>query len=373
MNDLRDAITAGLDAVAPPEGNLSAVKRVGSAARRRRQTGIGAGAGLAAAALGLTVAQLTGGAAPDPKPQAPQYLTLASFDVSNGLRAFADPDENGRINLGDKSFPKEDMRYLDTDAMATPYGMLFFDSDQKPRLLGQNGHVVELFDGPPAPVEGARSAPKADSVEPFVAWTENHGDFIRIVVYDLSARSAVRTRDVPCAAKSCAKVTVEAIDEGVAYVRTAKGSFTWSADDAWTLLGGTAMRVVDVRGSTMLWEGEAPTEQAEGWTYLKAPIDSELTFDGKNILYWSNVLKSVEKDGRTITLAAGGNGLEGGSWYALDTDGSVLVATRSQQINGSKHANAEVFDCELPAGTCEKLGTVSTNSGDPQFIGSDSF
>ena len=376
MNDLRHVITSGLESITPPPGDLVAAKRMGGRQRRRRRARHAGAATLAVAALGLVAVQLPGETADRPAPRAaaaqPRYMTLASFDVSSGLRAFADPAEDGEVHLGDKSFPRKDMRYLDTDAVATPDGVLFFDRDQKPRLLGEDGRVVELGAGPDAPVRGARPAPKVDSVQPLVAWVENHGTFVRAVVYDLSTRTTVRTRDVPCSGASCSKVTVDAVDRGVAYVRTPQGTFTWRTDDSFVRLGSPSTRVVDVRGSTMLWAGQEPSTREPGWTYAKAPIDAQLTFDGKNILYWSSVLAPVRPGDRTLRLDRGSD--EPRSWYALDSDGSVLVAVATQQPSRKDPSlKADVFDCELPSGACTGIGKISTESGDPEFIGTDSF
>ena len=52
-------------------------------------------------------------------------------------------------------------------------------------------------------------------------------------------------------------------------------------------------------------------------------------------------------------------------WFTFDTDGSVLAAA-----NGDNQ-RSPVFDCELATGACEQIGSVSTRSGDPVFIGHD--
>jgi hypothetical protein len=47
----------------------------------------------------------------------------------------------------------------------------------------------------------------------------------------------------------------------------------------------------------------------------------------------------------------------------MDTDGSVLAATAANP--------SQVFDCELPSGSCVPIGKMGTPHGDPMFIGVD--
>ncbi|WP_268788421.1 MULTISPECIES: hypothetical protein [unclassified Nocardioides] len=39
-------------------------------------------------------------------------------------------------------------------------------------------------------------------------------------------------------------------------------------------------------------------------------------------------------------------------------------------VRGSR-PKATVYDCELPSGSCERLGTIAGRGGDPEFIGND--
>lgn len=370
--DLREILASHLDDIVPPTGDLSAVNRRGRAVRRRRNGGLVAAVSAMVVTLGLTTAQLTGDSGPGGSDRGPSshYMTLASFDVGNGLRAFADPSPDGRINLGDKSYSRKNMEYLDTDASATPYGMVFFDRDQKPRLLGQDGKVVVLGDGPSAPVNGFHPSSRVDSQRPWVAWTENHGPLVRVVVYDLGLRAVVSTREVPCGAATCSKVKVDGLDDGIAFLRTPAGTYMWTVDVGdWAQLGGPQLRVADVRNGTILWADEAPTLPADGWRYVEAPIDAQLTFDGESILYWSNRLEPVTPGGKSIQLSAGARDR---GWYTIDTDGSILVAmTTKERTPADPSLEADVFDCEVPSGSCTKIGSIDTEGGDPMFIGSD--
>ena len=56
---------------------------------------------------------------------------------------------------------------------------------------------------------------------------------------------------------------------------------------------------------------------------------------------------------------------DGIGFFNVDTDGSILAALR-----GSR-PKATVYDCEVPSGTCEQIGSIAGRGGDPEFIGND--
>lgn len=374
--DLRELITSRIDDVVPPAGDLATVTRMGRRLRRRRAGGLAAATLVTVAAIGLTVIQATGGSSGGavspggPHLAGPRYRTVAAFDVAQGLRAFADPASDGKINLGDKTYSRKGMEYLDTDASATPYGMLFFDKDQKPRLLSADGKVVTLGSGPSTPVKGFHPSSKTDSRRPYVAWTENHGSLVRVVVFDLVSRTVVATRDIPCSAATCSKIKVDGLDNGVAFVRVSEGTFIWQVNnDSWTQLGGPGLRVADVRNDTILWAGESPTMPHGEWRYVEGKIDAQLTFDGKHVLYWSNRLAPTTPGGQAIQLDAGA---KNSGWYTIDTDGSILVAVETDKSDTpTSTVKADVFDCDIPSGACTQIGNIDTEGGDPMFIGDD--
>lgn len=366
---LREVVRTHLDAIDPPGGDLSAVTRRGRRLRRRRTSRWIAGGTVGVAAVVLAVTQI-GGTGPGSTLR--DYPRLAAFDLSHGLRAYASPDEDGPIHLGDKSFSTKGLGYLDTDASATPSGVVFFEKDQKPRLLGDDGKVVTLAAGPAAPVSGFHPSSKFDARRPLVAWTENRGDTVRVVLYDLADRSVVGTRDVPCSGPSCNDVKVDGLDRGVVFVRTSEGTSLWQQqDNSWTALGGSKLRVADVRNGVVLYHGTAPTLASGAWRYVRGEIDAQLTFDGKNILSWSSVLAPTTPGGRTIRLHTGGDPTDG--FFTFDTDGSVLVARMKGQSTTDEPVgdDTEVFDCVVPSGACTDLGGLATRSGDPMFIGND--
>jgi hypothetical protein len=71
--------------------------------------------------------------------------SLGPLDFSHGARAYADPGR--QLHLAGRTFPYGDLDYLDTDAVATAYGMVFYDHG-RPMPLGTDGEVRALVDGP---------------------------------------------------------------------------------------------------------------------------------------------------------------------------------------------------------------------------------
>jgi hypothetical protein len=163
-------------------------------------------------------------------------------------------------------------------------------------------------------------------------------------------------------------VRVDGVDRGLVFVRTGEGTFVWNSgargEKRWTLLGKGDFRVADVRSARVLWSGAPPTPVPDSpvadWNFTRGQIDAELSYDGRHVLYWSSILKPTEPGARTIRLKVTDAG-----WFTFDTDGSVLAAATGPD------QRSLVYDCELPSGACERIGSVSTRSGDPMFIGHD--
>ena len=103
-----------------------------------------------------------------------------------------------------------------------------------------------------------------------------------------------------------------------------------------------------------------PDSPIVDWDFTQGQIDAQLSYDGRHVLYWSSTLKPTQPEGRPIQLD-----VKDAIWFTFDTDGSVLAAT-----NGDDQ-RSPVFDCKLPTGACERIGSISTKSGDPMFIGND--
>jgi hypothetical protein len=367
QEQLTRTISEHAHAAVEPEHDVAGAVRRGRGLRRRRHTATVVAAGLTSLMV-LGAAALTLGQSSQPAgPGSQDYVPVGQLDYSAGLRAFASPDENGRLWLGGRSFPKRDMGYLDTDATATPYGMVFFDHEDRARLLAQDGTFKTLVPAPPRH-GGVRLSAKADARLPLVAFTQPSAAGVAVVLYDFRRGHVVDTRLVPCAGTSCKDVRVDGLDRGMVFVRTAGGTFVWDrravGDRGWTMLGTGAFRVADVRNGRVLWSGSAPSPAANSpvgpWHFTHGEIDAELSFDGRHVLYWSSTLKPVDRAGQAIRLA-----VKGAAWFTFDTDGSVLAAT-----TGSDQTSA-VYDCQIPSGACERIGSVTTESGDPMFIGND--
>jgi hypothetical protein len=263
--------------------------------------------------------------------------------------------------MGGRSFPAEDMQWLDTDAAATSAGLVFFD-DGRPFLLGGDGHPEALWDGPVDDPKGWHPTAKNDATSPAVAFAVRDGDTVTLVVRNPLAERRT-TLPVRCdGSAGCDGLVVDGIDSGVVFVRTRWGTFVWrpTSEEAKGLepFAGPRTRVADVRHRTVLYDGPRPTVTLPGWTYVAGAIDAQLTFDGKHVLSWSPVLKSIGND-EAITLDLP----KDAQFFTVDTDGSILAATTGDP--------ARFFDCALPDGVCEPIGDLQMTGGDPQFIGND--
>jgi len=356
--DLVGALTRHLEAVTPPPADLAAVHRRARQRRRRRGT-TAVVAVLAAAAVtvaGIVLVRPSG--APDTAPDTvPDFAVPGGFDYANGLRAYADP--GGTLFLGGRALPADDLEYLDTDAVATSHGLVFFDRG-RPTLLTEDGTTRALHEGRLESSGGFHPTAKADATSRHVAYAVRHNAEATLVVRDLVRDETVATRALDCS-DDCNDVVIEAIDHDVVFVRTADGTFLWGLEnDEWVRFAGAKTRVADVRNRVVLYDGPTPTLPLSAWTYVRGAIDAQLTLDGKHILYWSDTLEPVSAGDEPITLNVPG---PGATFFSIDTDGSVLAATAGSP--------ATFYDCEIPSGRCEKLGDVELTGGDPMFIGND--
>ncbi|MFN7150364.1 MAG: SigE family RNA polymerase sigma factor [Microthrixaceae bacterium] len=364
QDQLTLSITEQVATATQPVPDLADAVRRGRGMRRRRR--LGAVAAIAVVVLGgaTVLPQLSDLAAPEPETFSP----VGQLDYSHGLRAFASPDEDGEVSIGGRSFPAEDMGFLDTDAIATPYGLVFFDKAMQAHLLTQDGTDLALAPAPPEQDNNVRLSAKADARLPLVAFTQPGENGVKVLLHRLDTGHTVDSIDVPCTGAECEEVRVDGLDRGLAFVRTGEGTFVWDpgaqGTKRWTLLGKDEFRVADVRNGRLLWAAAPPTpapgSPVADWDFTRGEIDAELSYDGRHVLYWSSTLKPTEPGGKAIRLQT-----KDAIWFTFDTDGSVLAAA-----NGSDQ-RSPVYDCELPSGTCEQIGSVSTRSGDPVFIGND--
>lgn len=357
--NLTDELTRHLHDVAAPRGSLAMVVHRGREIRRRRRRLQGA----AAAALALVVvgtAMSLGGWGPGPSAtDDTPLIATAPMDFGNGLRAYASPD--GPVSMGGRTFDGGELDALDTDAAATAYGVVYY-SDGRPYLLGEDGASTALWDGPVESVDSFRPTAKMDRGGKRVAFAVADGG-TTLVVRDL-ATGVDFTSELDCGAEAgCDGLVVEGIDSGTVFVRTDEGTYLWDyADpDATTRLrpfAGPKTRVADVRNGVVLHTGPAP-EVPGGWRPVAGQIDAQLTFDGRHVLYWSDRLEPTTTQAAALRLQTP----EPATFFAMDTDGTVLAATVD---NPSTY-----YDCVLPSGRCQEIGQLKTTSGDPIFMGND--
>jgi hypothetical protein len=195
----------------------------------------------------------------------------------------------------------------------------------------------------------------SDSSQPLVAYGATIEGRPHIVVHDFEhPDDPVAIKEVP------AGTEISAIDGGVVVLRTPAGSQAWNARSGELAdLAGPKTRVADVRNGVLLYNGPAPTGPgAAAYRLVPGAIDAQLTFDGGHVLYWSSKLESTDGSAPIVLD-------QKASFFAVDTDGSILAAERM------KSGGAEVYDCEIPSGRCEDLGHLPLTGGDPMFMGND--
>lgn len=357
--ELRAALKDQLDSVTPPPADLELVVRRGRRRRRVRHGGTAAAVAVVVAALVVPLAGLLGGPGQN---TGRDYASIGRLDFDEGLRAYANP--GGEIHLGGRTFAASDLEYLDTDATATPFGVVFYDRG-RPMLLSETGKVTALVEGPVESSEGFHPTAKADSQGSLVAWATVRDGTATLTVRDISTGEDAGALAVECG--DCADLVIDALDEGFVFFRTREGTRIWEVGrDASFAFAGPKTRVVDVRNGTLLYDGPAPRSvDADRYLTIPAPIDAQLTFDGRYILYWSSVLQPTRTTRSPVRLDVRPTKGTRGFW-AIDTDGSVLVATLT-----GKYPEYTVFDCEVPSGRCAEVGPLKTTGGDPMFIGVD--
>ena len=358
-DELRATLAEHLDHVDPPPGDLHRVVDEGLRLRARRRAAIGAAAAcLVLVATAAATALLLGGSGGDDDAQ---VTRLGRLDYGGGVRAYADP--GGDVHFGGRTFDGSDLEYLDTDAVATPHGIVYFDKG-RPWLLPESGTTRPLVTGPVDAPARFHPTAKADSVNPWVAWATIHDGSVTLTVRDLSTGEDVATREADCDGSECRGLVVDGLDDGVVFVRTRTGTVMWdTATGEYADFAGPGTRVADVRGGVVLYDGPAPTSPGR-WRPVAGAIDSQLTFDGKHVLGWSSTLEPTTPGDDPVVLDRG-TGKGGPGFWTIDSDGSVLLAwTR-------KYPRFTIYDCDATTGHCEQIGTLRPTGGDPLFLGSD--
>lgn len=341
----------------------SVVLERGRTLRRRRTTRRVAvlASVVAVAAVGVTATLdlVDGRALRDP------VVLGRALDLDGGLRAYGDPGVF--LELGGVRVVDEDLGSLDTEAAGTSLGVVYYDRG-RPWLLERDGGSRALVTGPvdtlPSdPSPGAR----ADRDGVTVAYASLFDGTATVTVRDLAADEVLGTREVACPDGDCTGLVVDALDDGLVFLRVPGGAGVWDvASGAWTPFD-PATRVADVRAGVVLHDGPASPElEALGLRQVPGPIDGQLTFDGGHVLAWSSRLEPTTPGGSPVVLARGPVTPEDGlGFWTVDTDGSVMVAWTE------RYPRFRVEDCDARTGECERVGSMTTTGGDPQFLGND--
>jgi len=362
--DLRETLERHLDEVDVPPAPLGPVVVAGRRRRRRRRGLTATSVAVALTAVAASGAALVLGDDGGRGVDSSGYASLGALDFSRGARAYAAPDQE--LHLAGRTFPYGELDYLDTDAVATSYGMVFYDHG-RPMLLGADGEVRALVDGRLDDPGRFHPTAKADSQHPWVAYATRQDGVTTLTVHDVSTGADVASTDAGCG--SCGGLVIDALDGGVVFVRTDAGTRTWdTATGQWQDFAGPTTRVADVRNGVVLYDGDAPSASRadDGSQVVAVPgaVDATLTFDGRYVLDWSSRLRSTDGS-PDLVLEQGPTEQYALGFWAIDSDGTVLVA------RPDRRAGFVVYDCAVATGACEELGPLDPLHGDPMFIGVD--
>ncbi len=238
--ELRTALEQQLNATRVPPGDLDRAIREGNRRRRSRRAAGVVVAGAAVVAVGFAAARL---GAPEVNTEVIDPASLGPLDFSDGLRAYADP--GGSIFLGGREFPAAELQYLDTDATATPYGVVFYDRG-RPMLLAESGDFRPLVDGPVEFHDGFHPTAKADSTAPLVAWATLRDGIATMAVHDMARDDEVDALEVDCG--DCDDLVIDALDDGVVLFRTGDETRIWRVGEEQSAsFAGGGTRVADLR------------------------------------------------------------------------------------------------------------------------------
>jgi hypothetical protein len=356
--DLRDALAEHLEPVVPPPGDLVGVVREGRRIRARRRAAVIGAVAAVVAVGGLALTQLVGPS--DQRAGESEVATDPVVGAAEGLRAYADP--GGDLRYGGLRVPTAQVPGFDTDAAATPEGVVYYDAG-RPMLLDLDGEVAPLL------AEGFESRPgfhptaKADSTSSEVAVAVLRDGEPQVVVVDAATRE-VRDR-INFLCDGC-NVVIDAFDDGAVFLRSEAGTTVWDLEGGFSRpFAGPATSVADVRNGVVLYDGAVPEPEPgvgqRDYTYVPGAIDSQLTHDGAHVLAWSSTLAPTGA-GEPLQLSVTEE--DGATHWTIDTDGSVLAASQS----GSATL---VHDCDQDTGACERIDVLEVSGGDLGFLGND--
>jgi hypothetical protein len=360
--NLEDTLTRSLhdhlDPMSTPRVDLEAVRRAGE----RRRAATTAGELLAATALVVGGVALATASGDDDRVVQP--AGLPAMDFNQGARAWYD-DARGELHLGGAAFDIGTVQGMDTQASATPWGVVWTEEDQSVRLLREDGSVEVLDLGVPdgRTVDGNV---KFDVDQPRVGWLTRTGEGTTLTVRSLEDSDTEVRVSVPCEGRQCQMLALGGIDHDRVLVRRLDADQTLvldltDPDAGWATIDG--FRAADVRNRVVLGEGTPPdgTPLGPDWRFVRAQgPESLLTFDGAHELYWGDTLRATD-GGKPLRLEVP---LEGTQFVNLDSDGSVLVAVMTSE-------RVVHHDCDTATAVCEEFDRVGPGSGDPVFLGND--
>ena len=366
MNTVQQVIAERLDATTVPRADLDEVRRRAGVITRRRRTAIAAAAALVLVAAG-GVGAIWRPTASEPPPAGRQPA-----DFSSGLRGFA--WANGETWLGGRVFPPRELlpelgplrQVVHNVTLATPteYGMFFFGRDSMPRLLGEDGSIEKIDTGPvdpvTAPPRGFVPTAATDSTSLDVAFTAATDRGVEIVVYDPSGRTVVDT--ITACAGSCADLRLVGFDGGAVVVAEPTGSRILRNAGEWEAVAGPDTTILDVRNGVLLFQGRPPPTWPDDRLVQGRP-GWELSLDGQYLLT-QNALRPTGGGAARLDLPRP-PGTVDTIWAQFDTDGSLLIGAESLGDITSFY----VYDCTLPALSCERIDEGAPIPGDLFFVG----
>lgn len=356
--DLRRALAEHLDPVAPPRGDLVRVVREGRRIRSRRRAAVAGAVAAAVAVGGLAVTQVVGPS--DQRAGESDVATDPVVGTAEGLRAYADP--GGDLRYGGRTVPTAQVPGIDTDAAATPEGVVYYDAG-RPMLLDLDGEVIPLVSGPVDVRAAFHPTAKADSTSSQVAVAVLRAGEPQVVVVD--AGTGVVVDSITLACGGC-DVVIDAFDDGAVFFRDGTGTAVWDLDGGFARpFAGPGTSIADVRNGVVLYDGDVPEPEPgvgqRDYTFVPGAIDSQLTHDGAHVLAWSSTLAPT---GTGDPLRLSVTEEDSATHWTIDTDGSVLVASQA----GSATL---VHDCDPALGACTRIDALYVTGGDLMFLGND--
>lgn len=347
--------------------------------RRRRRV-----AGLSLAALGIVLGVGVGLGLVSGDQAVPQtgLARLGPFDFRDGVRGYVDP-ATGTVNLGTQEVPSDLAPGLADTGLVTPHGVVYITPRQEVRLIEESGRQRVLSPAVGRARDGFVPTSAYDVRQDALVWMTRHRDGAAVVTVHGFDTDAVLGR---AELTDVGELRLAGADGGVAVVNNRIGVVDWDwLVQPWTTdedtgdlasfreLASSGEEVVDMRNGTVLMahararaledlrESGFGGARAQSWVFLDAGESELLTLDGFHRL--RGTTKLVPTGGaRPMQLVVSGAPEQ--AVYALDSDGSVLVGTRSPD-------SVSYYDCALgsPWPACRALDLLRTTGEPPRLLG----